>query len=302
MTATVVILLSDKRSGSTLFEKEICKHPEIEHVQFTPHTYNETHYWVKAACLLSTTGESFAGGVRPDSYGSVNSTRQSLIKTIQGNVNGFVVPQSDEQLIFEGWNALCSQFARPVFFEKSPHHSHHWAALELILQWVETTDYRVRVIGLVRNPMAVIYSALNLFHTDPRRRQFGWVNGNRNILKVAESLRNEQFKLIRYEDLVTNPKNQFKAVCEFIGVDFQSHIGASANAHSLQKWREDANFDLQLDESVANFAKELGYNHEDLLNPSKRQVGAVKRFNRDLSRRLKRAKSRLHDKVKLLSE
>ena len=75
MTATVVILLSDKRSGSTLFERELCKHSEIAHVRFTPHTYNETHYWVKAACMLPTAKEGFSGDSRPDSYGSAMSAR-----------------------------------------------------------------------------------------------------------------------------------------------------------------------------------------------------------------------------------
>ena len=125
MTKTVVILLSDKRSGSTLFEREICKHDGIQHVSYTPHTYNETHYWIKAACLLSKEEQDFSGGSRPDSYGPAAATRKSLIKTIQGNVPEFVVPENDEQLVFEGWDAMCRQFAQPVFFEKSPHHAHH---------------------------------------------------------------------------------------------------------------------------------------------------------------------------------
>jgi len=39
MNPTVVILLSDKRSGSTMFQEELCKHPDVRHVDYTPHTY-----------------------------------------------------------------------------------------------------------------------------------------------------------------------------------------------------------------------------------------------------------------------
>ena len=248
MTATVVILLSDKRSGSTWFERELCKHRDVRHIHFTPHTYNETHYWVKAACILPTATEDFSGGVRPDAYGSSTAARKSLVKTIQGNAPDFVVPDDAEKLVFDGWDVLCKQFARPVFFEKSPHHSHYWAALELVLRWIEKTDYRVRIVGLVRNPMAVMYSASQLFYTDPQPRQFGWAQANRNILKMAQLLGSEQFKLVKYEDLVQDPVKNFQDICNFIGIVYQDQIGESVNAHSVFKWRDDQAFDFQLDE------------------------------------------------------
>ena len=301
MTATVVILLSDKRSGSTVFERELCKHRDVKHIHFTPHTYNETHYWVKAACILPTTAEDFSGGVRPDSYGSSTAARKSLFRTIQANVLNFVAPDDDELLVFEGWEALCRQFAQPIFFEKSPHHVHHWAALDLMSRWIENTDFRVRIIGLVRNPMAVMHSALQLFYTDPQPRQFGWVYANRNILRMAKLLGVEQFKLVRYEDLVKSPAKGFRDICDFIGIEYQNQIGASVNTHSLFKWRDDQAFDFQLDKSVATFAQSLGYSKADLCNPPKPQAGPLQRINRILFLGFKRAQSRLYNKVKRFS-
>ena len=170
-----------------------------------------------------------------------------------------------------------------------------------MLKWIEKTDYHVRVIGLVRNPMAVMYSALQLFYTNPENRQFGWVNGNRNILKMAELL-GDKFKLVKYEDLVGNARDRFRDICSFIGVDFQEQIGASVHAESLFKWRDDQSFDFQLDESVAKFAHSLGYSEADLFNPPKPKAGPMRRFNRNLLFKIKRVQARLYDKVKQISD
>jgi hypothetical protein len=58
---TVIILLSDKRSGSTMFQNEICKHPDIQTVIYSPHTYLETHHWLKGAVLLGKSDYSGYG-------------------------------------------------------------------------------------------------------------------------------------------------------------------------------------------------------------------------------------------------
>ena len=81
--ATVVFLLSDKRSGSTFLENALVAHPQIQHVDYTPHTYNETHYWLKAAQLLRMPERLFSGQRYSRSYGSIAQIRKSLLACIQ---------------------------------------------------------------------------------------------------------------------------------------------------------------------------------------------------------------------------
>jgi len=213
-----------------------------------------------------------------------------------------VAPLDNEQLIFEGWEALCREFAQPVFFEKSPQHPHHWAALSLMLQWAQKTDFRVRFVGLVRNPMAVIYSAMQLFYTDPVKRQYGWLEANQNILKLTRLLRDDQFLQLKYEDLVANPVQGFSAVCRFIGITYDDQIGRSVIDAPLFKWREDPTFDYQLDERVAAFAQSLGYPEDDLLNPTQQQSRFLRRTYRSLFLKAKRTQSRLYNKIKRIRE
>ena len=57
-----------------------------------------------------------------------------------------------------------------------------------MLEWIQRTDFRVRVIGLVRNPHGVLASASKLFLSEGERRQFGWADMHRNLLAFREML------------------------------------------------------------------------------------------------------------------
>jgi len=296
--ATVVILLSDKRSGSTFLEKELVAHPQIQNVEYTPHTYNETHYWLKAAQLLEMPESLFSGQRYSRSYGGRAQIRKSLIAGIQGNVPGFEPVDDDREMIFQGWEALCEKFAQPVFVEKSPQHAHHWAALELILQWAEQTQHEVKFIALVRNPMSVAYSAFKLFHTPSEQRQYGWFQAYKNLL-LMESLRGRsEFYWVRYEDLVTQPGKMFEHLFRFIGVNSDPDPGQSAHTKSQNIWHDDPEFSLQLDPVVKRLAKHFGYSDEDLANPGKREPSVYQETLVGVRRLYHRSYSRLYNLYK----
>jgi hypothetical protein len=297
MKPTVVILLSDKRSGSTMFENEICRHPDINHVVYTPHSYNETHYWLMAASLLKMPRQLFNGHRLPQNYGFRPTTRRYIIDCIRGNVPDFVIPESDEALVFVGWDALCHKFARPVFFEKSPQHPHHWAALELMMKWARTSEFTVRFIGLVRNPMAVMYSAYKLFSTDPEERQFGWASCYRNLLTMREIVGRESFHMVRYEDLIAHPKQVFGEVCDYLRLEHCEAIGEKVHAQSLEKWRDDPYFTLQLDESVRRLAGYFGYREEDVYNPPKQGMPLAAKMRRRITDTLRLAEGKVYNRL-----
>jgi hypothetical protein len=296
MRPTIVILLSDKRSGSTMFENELCNHPDINHVMYTPHSYNETHYWLMAARLLKMPCQLFSGHGLPQSYGLRPTTRRYLIDCIRGNVPDFIIPVSDEALVFEGWDALCHKFANPVFFEKSPQHAHHWAALELMMKWAEKSEFTVRFIGLVRNPMAVMYSAYNLFSTEPEERQFGWASCYRNILTMREIIGRDSFKIVRYEDLIAHPKQTFGEVCDYLQLERCEAIGAKVHGQSLEKWRDDPYFTFQLDESVRRVAGYFGYQEDDFYNPTKPGMPAAVKIRRQFMKTLNCTENKVYNR------
>lgn len=291
MDKTVVILLSDKRSGSTMFQGVLCQHPEIQTVSYSPHTYLETHHWLKAAVLLKPDICEYAG------YGSADNARTYLVDCIRGNIPDFKLSKSDRDLVFKGWDALCERFAQPVFFEKSPQYLGQPASVDLLLEWIDQTEYTVKVIGLTRNPLSVQYSAWKLFHRDPGDRQFGWADIQRTLLKVKEQLPKEQFLNIRYEDLIASPVEQFGKICSFIGVSTEAQIGTGIHDRSLTKWKEDPYFRVRLDESVKDVAREFGYSDQELDNPEKAPPPLWYRSKQQLEKFFKLNRARLIDRI-----
>lgn len=273
--ATVTLLLSDKRSGSTILQDELCKHSGISHVDYSPHTYFETHHWLKAAVMLERPGALYSGGKPYQGYGTRAGARAYMEEVLSKNVPDFAIPQDDRALIFDGWEALCHQFAKPVFFEKSPQFLAEWSSLHLLMEWMERTEFDVRIIGLVRNPLAVQYSAHELFFTDAEARQFGWLAIQRNLLALQGMVPASSFKLVRYEDIIADPVGELGALCSYLGVTPEPQIGASVHTSSKEKWRGNPNYTLQLDPAVAQIARQFGYSEAELTNPHKPDPKAI---------------------------
>lgn len=262
--STVVVLLSDKRSGSTMLQTELCRHPSIAHVTSSPHTYHETHYWLMAAVILGRPAAVYANGRTYDGYGSPKNARAYMEQLLAENAPDFRPPQDDAELVAAGWDALIAAHKAPVFFEKSPQVLEQWVALDLFLEWAATTEHKVRVIGLVRNPMAVQYSAQMLFNTDPDHRQYAWLAAYRNLLAVERILPEDRYLRVRYDDVIGAPQEVFRAIQEFIGVDPNEAVGRDVHAKSTEKWRQDPEFSISLDPAVARMAGVFGYALDDL--------------------------------------
>lgn len=272
----VVILLSDKRSGSTLFQEELCSHAAIETVPYSPHSNLETHWWLMAAVLLRRPGTLFASGRPYKGYGSAANTRAYMRDLLEKCVPDFEIPENDRDLVFDGWEALCTAYARPVFFEKSPQLLAQWVSLSLILEWMERTSFEVKIVSLVRNPHSVMYSAAKLFGTDPETRQLAWLNGCRNLLAFSQMIPPESQMHMRYEELVNDPVNQFSEVARFVGVEPDPMVGVNAHSGSTQKWVSDPEYLLSLDPAVMQIAGHFGYSREDLENPNRAPADADK--------------------------
>ncbi|SLN59230.1 Sulfotransferase domain protein [Roseovarius albus] len=294
---TVVLLLSDKRSGSTILQEELCKHSGIRHVDYSPHTYFETHHWLKASVVLNRPDALYSGSKQYGGYGSRENARTYLVDTLKGNMPDYEPPESDEDLVFEGWEALCQTFAQPVFFEKSPQILAEWCALSLIMEWVRRTDLDVKIIGLVRNPLAVQYSAHELFSTDSETRQFGWLNIQRNLLSIQSMLPSDMYKLVRYEDIIADPKQSLADLCDFIGVEYEDEIGSAVHTSSKEKWMANESYTLQLDRSVVQIAKAFGYQDAELVNPHKPTAATIAAMRPNFKTRTRNRITRFRDRV-----
>jgi len=264
--SSIVLLLSDKRSGSTMFQAEICRHSAVQTVPYSPHSNLETHWWLMAAVLLELPEQMFSSGRPYDGYGSRRNARAYMLNLLEKCVPDYQPPAGDRALVFDGWEALCNALARPVFFEKSPQFLAHWSALSLILDWIKETKFDVKIVAMVRNPHGTMYSAAAQFGTDPQMRQYGWLEICRNLLAIEQMLPGNSFLKIRYEDLVNSPVDGFAKVCRFAGLEPESAVGSGTHAHSSEKWKMDPGYNLDLDPAVRQMALHFGYTDDELSN------------------------------------
>lgn len=141
-----------------------------------------------------------------------------------------------------------------------------------------------RFIHVIRDPRAVVSSLIqsNVHRSNAYYASLRWLNDVGEGLRLKDRY-GEDLLEIRYEDLVGNPKESLKAVCAFIGVDFEpsileyhkkgdreysayykkvhSMLGKSPTTGRIDAWRTSlSKREISLVESLCGETmKELGY-------------------------------------------
>ena len=285
--ATCVVILSDKSSGSSILQSVLRAHPSINGVATTAHQERETLYWNKAAALLGRRQERMLDStilpMRAD------EARNALLRLCTDNLPDFRPPTDDRELVFGGWRALVLA-GRPVFLEKSPHHLHYRAALDLLREAERTSpDFAYRYIGLVRDPVDTLHSMWTRWRVPPDARQKEWVRAYRNLTDFqAESGAN--FKLVRYEDLASEPAVTLADLFRFIGVEPVPSLGADISAASIGVGRRDESFGFDPTSELIGLAVRWGYSlpqHLRAQSPLRRLLRRAVYWGRKTRRRLR---------------
>jgi hypothetical protein len=254
-----VMILSDKSSGSTALQDYLVRFAGGRHVEKTRHNEHETLYWTKAASLLGRPQEKMLDSEVPI---APERARADLLDLLRDNLGEAPAVADPRELVFRGWRGLCERFA-PLFVEKSPHHLHQWSALELLFECMEASpEVGFLAIGLVRNPIDVVYSSWRRWRSEPQANQHEWLRAARNLQKLT-GLAGSRLRVVRYEDITRDPAG-LDFAHEFAGVPRSPASRGFLHRDSLQKWRRDSGFRFELDASVRELALQLGYPPEEL--------------------------------------
>ena len=256
-----IIILSSKSSGSSALQNLLVRFPQVNHITKTRHFESETLYWTKAASVLGLPQVDMLDSEVPISKTNAKSDLVSLLKD---NVETYKPPNDDDELIFGGWKRLCQEYS-PVFLEKSPHHLHQWSALELVLECTKKLpEIDFLIIGLIRNPMAILYSAWDRWKSIPDKNQYEWLDAYSNLMKFQELI-GEKLIIVKYEDMVRD-FTCLKRIFEFIGIKESDAYKGYMHRRSLQKWKHDKLYGFKLAEKVVVLAEKYGYSREELSN------------------------------------
>ena len=299
-TSKSIIILSSKSSGSSALQELLCEFAGGKHAEHTRHGERETLYWTKAASVLGMPQRKL-----PDSEVPIHATkaRRELVQFLKNNVPDFQHPVDAEELVFQGWHALALRYA-PVFVEKSPHHLHQWSCLELLQRATGILpDVDFRFVGLVRNPMDVLYSAWMRWRIRPEIFQQHWREAHENLERFRD-VAGRRLTIVRYEDLSAGTGAARELLQQLGLMDCKSGVDTYIHASSRLKWKKDGAFGFCLNPAVKAVAKRFGYTDEQLDNrplPTWRLHSWVARsrhlvFRRPVARirRLMRGSSKLH--------
>jgi hypothetical protein len=125
---------------------------------------------------------------------------------------------------------------KPIYGEKTPAHVRH---VDTLLEWYPTA----RVIHMIRDPRAVYASELKRRAAHPESAPYRWlarIPGTMRIfvlLQVAwiwadavhrhrgyRRRHPDNYRLVRFEDLVRDPEVQVREACRFLGVQFHPRM------------------------------------------------------------------------------
>lgn len=206
------------RSGSTLLQKMLSKHPQI----IAP---PESYF---ALYLL-------------DSYIGVNDwTRELKSRFIQDLYTDlkfrFIwnVPKDRvEKVIFNAPNDLTyievCNLVRGCFYNKTKAYSSNIFVdknpiYALFVRKMLTTDKKSKVIHLMRDPRGVINSQISsLGKSNVLLLSQLWNHQNKNIENVSREL-NVDYLQVFYEDLISNPEKTLQSICSFLGASFSINM------------------------------------------------------------------------------
>lgn len=120
---------------------------------------------------------------------------------------------------------------------------------------IDTGDYDLRIIHLVRDGRAVTYSAIKNEGSAAERAAREWVRTHHQIVDLARRLPAKSYMMMRYEDLCRDPAGTLNTICDFLSLPHADLLTeyAQAEQHVLgNRMRLEARNGIKLDEKWRN--------------------------------------------------
>ena len=219
----------------------------------------ETLFFTKAASILGLPQFRMENSVVPYSAGNARAAIRRLMKA---NLPGWDRPLVTEADMFSAWTAMVRLHPEDLV-EKSPHHLYQPSVISLMERYADSApEIDCRFIGLVRNPIATLYSSWRRFGVRPEREEKHWNRAYRTLLEFADR-RPDIVQVVRYEDLVSGDAN----LAEVLGAQADGEPDETLHADAVDKWRTDSSFGFRPAPETVALAERFGYLPDELSNP-----------------------------------
>jgi hypothetical protein len=260
-TPKCILILSYKSSGSTALQSLLSKLSGVNTASSTEHVHNETLFWTKAASILNLQQYDMYNSQTPMERGSALTSFNRFITRNLG------VPTRDDyrkEDILDLWGRLCLVNA-PIFLEKSPQHLYQRSVVRLIEECVAYHAHAVSflLVGLIRNPNAMLYSDFKRRGSDPNLNQQVWLTSYQNLFALRRRTQ-MPLHIIKYEEVVSDP-SALDAVLAFTGHKRECLPTNFLHAKSVHQWRSDESYTFEISPDVRSVAETFGYADRELV-------------------------------------
>lgn len=253
-----------QRAGTTLLSKMMSQHPEIlmepKSVGFRMITGFSNLYDLLPLNLQHDKNEFIAWLIENDTDG-----RLAQVIDYQ-NVENY---ESVRDLIRGSIEKKVAKAAKTVWGDKSPNLQHYLDDLLLLIP-------DVKILHIVRDGRANAYSMSRRSYQHLSLSAQKWVDGNIFGIVNQRILGAKQYKMIRYEDLLSNPEKTGKEICQFLNIIFntqmlqlsgsqleqpESYVKNFFDASKIDNWKKQLNSKQihQIEEIQGPLLKEMKY-------------------------------------------
>lgn len=206
----LIFLIGQPRSGTTLLQTLLGQHPDI---------FTHSESWVLLPSLFALK----EGKLIAPAYGAQSCTWaiEDLLEKSGGIRDTYI--QAVRKLTGVLYGSCLKASGKKLFLDKSP--PYYSIMLEIAELFPEA-----KIVVLLRNPLAVLSSitetwfegqcSLILNHPVHINSIFVAPIAIANGIRVLEN----RCYVIRYEDLVTSPEREMRALCEYIGIQYSNQM------------------------------------------------------------------------------
>lgn len=218
LTTPIAFILSSPRSGSTLLRVMLAGHPQLSSPPELHLLPFETMQERERELGVSQLGEGLTRALMALKNLDAARGRELVNDLIRDNLSIKQVYQMLQQLTGDR-----------LLIDKSP----TYASNRETLDKAERLFTNAKYIHLVRHPYAVIESFARMRmdkligskNSDPYLlAESIWQESNQNIFDFCSELDPNRHYLVRYEELVSRPREVMEGVCEFLGVPFDPAV------------------------------------------------------------------------------
>jgi hypothetical protein len=234
-------------SGSTLLVELLNRHPEIAcgdeiGLLSKPIIYNNFKLFTKSLKLIRKVGISsspfFCERTILRSLKSYKLSEQKVFADIK-------LMQSINELLEYLYESIFNITGKAVWAEKTPENAYYIA--EFTKKFPDS-----KIIHIVRDPRDVIMSLMNR-GLSINHAAMNWLTAVSSVKRIEH---NNKLIEIKYEDLVNNPKNELKKICDHLKVDFSMKYFLESKycCNNLEMSKGHKSWTMKSSESISNKA------------------------------------------------